>query len=191
MKVNVADATNPLSDALNNLTKEDPSVIGANLKPRMFVIKSCPGCNCKPMETIRSKSANVVTIDPLSSGAQSDFSAQLTKKEMDTACVVRPPIWHTCGAEPNQVKSTKYDDFKGSLKYLDPVTGIEHTVKDLNELVAKIGTSGTCQSALSPQARIDSVSCSASASTRLPSEDEMADCQTEIKKRAPTTSVSK
>lgn len=175
VRASLTTKTDPLADALNQLSAEDPLALGASLKPQIFVIKNCSGCACKPLDAIRAKNANVVKIDPLAEGAKGNYEASISKKDMDQACVIRPPVWHTCGAAPNEVKSAKFDDFKGSLKYMDPVDGAQYAVDDLKQLVDKLNV-GCMSQVKSPQDKIKSVACSGSPTSELPSQDELADC---------------
>jgi hypothetical protein len=166
----------PLTKALNNLTSDNPSVLGTSLKPMIYVVDACPACNCNPMSKIRSKSASVTTIDPLamgSAGPRANYESSGVQ-DLNSKCVVRPPVWHNCGAAPNTVPPNQSNQFAGLLSYKSPVDNQVYGADDFKGLVDQI--SSCPGSVVSPQQKVNSVSCSGSAASRLPSSDVAADC---------------
>ena len=132
-------------------------------------------------QAIEEQGDNVTTLDPLNEGNRSVYHTSLTKKQMQQACVVKPPIWHTCGASPHQIKGSQFTEFKGSLTYTDPVTGVQLAVHNLNELIKKLTDLATISSQLTPQQKIASVTCSENVARRLPSDEDWVDCSEEMK----------
>jgi outer membrane protein OmpA-like peptidoglycan-associated protein len=171
-----AGGVDPLTKALNNLTADNPSVLGTSLKPMIYVVDACPTCNCNPMDKIRSKSAAVTTIDPLamgSAGPRANYESSGVQ-DLNSKCVVRPPVWHNCGAAPNTVPPHQSNQFAGLLSYKSPVDNQVYGADDFKGLVNQI--SNCPGSVVGPEQKVNSVSCSGSAASRLPSSDVGADC---------------
>jgi len=173
-------ADDPLVQALSKLKQADPLTLASSLTPTLFVVPNCGGCKCNPLAKVRgmnsSQNNGILTIDPLSTNG---MSVSLQKQALDDSCTVSVPVWHTCGVAPNAVASAVGSDFKNSLYYFDPVSGESYDgFKDLNELLGRMnkGKNSCPDSVLSPQEKVNSVSCSGDPSRVLPSQDEADGC---------------
>jgi hypothetical protein len=185
-------STEAFTQSLNHLSDADPFSVGADMKPRVFVVQNC---SCATQGNIfdRIKSGvGVQKIDPLEQGSAAKFSSSMTKSQLANSCVISPRVMHTCAVDPEAVKGATKDVSKLFLKYLDPlapnikkenlVNGALIPFQNLDDLVKGFATNaaaaGECPGSkiISAQEKVNSVSCSGSVKTALPSDDANADC---------------
>ena len=159
---------------LNQLADADPLSVGAMLKPRMFVVKNCKDCKCDHDALIRANDSSVIKFDPLSGSA---VSAEISASEFDQVCIIRPPVHHSCGTDPNKNNGADQVKFLEQLSYESSIQNLKFVAPNISELINNVGNSCPADlKLLTAEQKIANVKCSSDRLKQLPSEDERDDC---------------
>lgn len=161
---------------LDALADSDPFSVGAFLKPRLYVIKNCKACKCDFTSLIRANSASVVKLDPMQG---TPTSQDISTKEFEDACIIRPPVHHACNVAPNENKHSDKASFTQKFMYTSSLQNLSFQGANINELVNKVSNAcpaNSFGSKMTTEAKIKDVMCGDSKTKALPSEDEKEDC---------------
>jgi len=170
--VDSVDPNRSPADVLNSVADADPFSFAGFMKPRLYLVKNCKGLStAEIIKRIESKDPSVSSVDPLESRSQLKVDSAV----LEHACVIRPPLLHTCSATQNHQEPAEEAQVSRSFEYPD-LSGVSRTASSISELINH--PSQTCgdRPILSPQEKINQVSCVATPNRRLPSEHELQDC---------------
>jgi|GEM_PF-2391751 len=170
--VDSSDSKRSPADILNSVADADPFSFAGFMKPRLYLVKNCKGLSTgEIMKRIEAKDPSVSSVDPLERRSQLKVSSAV----LADACVIRPPLLHTCSATQNHQEPAEEAKVNRSFQYTD-LAGVSRTASSLNELINHPSQSCGGGPVLSPQEKINQVSCAANPRRQLPSEHELQDC---------------
>jgi hypothetical protein len=162
---------------LNEMGDANPFSVAGFMKPRLYVVKNCKGLStAEIMDRIQKKDPSVSSVDPL----ENRSALKMKSADLEGACVIRPPLMHTCSATQNHQHNEEDAKVSRSFQYTD-LAGVSRTASSLNELLNSTPSACVDNRMLSPQEKINRVSCSTDALRKLPTGNEKADCAEFVK----------